>query len=211
MKHVVTYQTKKDKFWVDEAGNAVPYSTLKSREKVAEKVTHDIYFKAIKVAQALVALKAFIKKKVDEAIEAFHADYEGKRTNFKGNYTFTNFNGSIKVEVSVSNPIKFDDMTIQMAKAQLDDFLREGISARNEAVKEMVMDAFSTSRGKMDVKKILALKRYTDRINDSRYSKAMQMIDQAIRRPATATYYRVWALNDEGKYVTIPLSIVDVQ
>jgi hypothetical protein len=73
----------------------------------------------------------------------------------------------------------------------------------------MVMHAFETTRGKMDVKKILALKRYADRISDTRYSEAMKLIDEAIRRPSTATYYKVIVKNEHGQFVYVPLNLID--
>jgi hypothetical protein len=196
--------------WIDESGRVIPFNALKNAEKVNEVVTYDAAIAAAKVSTALRALKVKIGVLLNKAINAFHADYKGKRTEFKGNYTIKNFNDTIKLEVSISNPIQFDDMTIQKARDTLKEFLNDGISAKDATIKEMVLDAFETSRGRLDVKKILALKRYSDRINDSRWKKAMSLIDSAIRRPATAIYYRVWVKNDQGKYESIPLNIADV-
>lgn len=196
--------------WQDEAGNHIMWNQLKQVEKVNETITYNIAKAALKANAQLVKLKAFIVASVQKAIDAFHADYKGKRTAFKGNYTIYNFDQSIKVEVHVSSPIKFDDMLIQKAKDLLDEFLKDGISAKNSYIKDMVLSAFETRRGQMDVKKILALKRYADRITDSRYTDAMQLIDSAIRRPDTATYYRVLVKNDQGKFENIALSIADV-
>ena len=75
----------------------------------------------------------------------------------------------------------------------------------------MILDAFETSRGKLDVKKILSLQRYADRIPHQRYQDAMQLIQSAIRRPATCTYYQIYVRNEQGKYDSIPLSLSDVQ
>lgn len=204
-----TVQTK-EKVWRDEAGNNIPSTHIKPVEKVNEKVTGSIVAKAIKVSEQLTQLKAFIAKQVDEAFEAFRKSYEGKKDDFKGNITIFNFDRSIKVEVRVTDAIQFDDMTIAAAKSKLDEFLRDGIQAKESVIKEMVLDAFSTARGKLDVKKILGLKRYADRIKDVRYSEAMSLIDQAIRRPSSATYYRVWVKTNQGHYEAIPLALADV-
>lgn len=196
--------------WQDEAGNNILFSQLKKVEKVNEKITYNVAKAALKANEQLKKLKVFIASSVKEAIEAFHDEYTGKRTDFKGNYTIYNFNQTIKVEVSVSKPIKFDDLTIQRAKSLLDEFLKDGISGKNAAIKDMVLSAFETTRGKMDVKKIMGLKRYADRVKDAKYTEAMQLIDTAIRRPDTATYYRVWVKNNKGQFENIALSLADV-
>lgn len=196
--------------WIDEAGNTIPFATIKHSEKVNEKQLYDVATAALKASAQLKKLKEFIDAAVAKVVDAFHKDYKGKRKEFKGNYTFFNFNHSIKLEVSVSNPIRFDDLLINEAKQQLDDFLNDGIDTKNITIKEMVMAAFETSRGRLDVKKIMALQRYADRIKDTRYTKAMELISAAIRRPDTATYYRVFIKNDKGQFEHIPLTLADV-
>lgn len=203
-------QQKKGTHWIDEAGNRVAYSSIKKSEKVFEAVTAKIAQKAIKASLTLQALKAFIDANIQIAIAAFHKDYKGKRKEFKGNYTITNFNQTLKVEISVNKPVKFDDLLIQEAKSQLMEFLKDGVSAKHEAIKDMVIDAFETTRGKMDVKKILSLQRYQSRINDKRYTRAMELIAQAQRRPDTAVYYRVSVKDEQNKWKVIPLSLSDV-
>ena len=74
----------------------------------------------------------------------------------------------------------------------------------------MVLSAFETRRGQMDVPKIMALKKWADRIKDERYTEAMKLIDSAIRKPQTATYYTVEVRDEEGKYKNISLSLADV-
>jgi hypothetical protein len=201
---------QKSKVWTDEAGNSIPATHIKSIEKVNEKITASIACQAIKVSQQLAKFKENCEKLVEQAFTAFKKHYQGSKQDFKGNITIFNFDRTIKVEVRVSDAIQFDDLTIMEAKAQLEAFLNDGISAKDAVIKQMVLEAFSTARGKLDVKKILALKRYADRIKDERYEKAMSLIDQAIRRPDSATYYRVWVKAPQGHYEAIPLALADV-
>lgn len=208
--NVIIKQQKKNTDWTDEAGITIPYSQIKKKEKVFEEVTYKAATRALKIHSQLAGFKSYLSTLLQLAIDAFHAEYKGKKTVFKGNYTVYNFDQSIKLDVKVSNPIKFDDMTIQRAKDLLDKFLNSGIKAKNGAIKQMVMDAFETTRGKMDVKKIMGLKKYADRVKDKRYTEAMQLIDRAIRRPSTATYFHVWIRDQEGKYKAVALNIADL-
>ena len=198
-------QTRKDKTWIDETGTEVPFNLIKKKEIVQEDVTYAIAKAAIKQNSLLAKLKASIIALVDKAVAAITKEYSGKKTEFKGNYTLYNFDRSIKVQVKVSQPIKFDDLIIAQAKNLLDEFLGEGISGKNEFIKQIVLSAFETRRGQMDTRKVLGLKRYADRIDDKRYKDAMQLIDEAIRRPESATYYNVWVRDDQGRYEAVHL------
>lgn len=201
---------KRGQSWIDESGTTIPFKMVKNVERVNEDVTFNVAKKALSVSESLVALKQYIKSEVAKAVEAFHAEYNGSRTQFKGNYTIDNFDGSIRVEVNVNSPIRFDDLLIKEAKTELDAFLNEELDSKNAAIKQMVMDAFSTTRGKMDVKKILSLQRYADRVNHPKYTKAMELIGKAQRRPSTVTYYKVSVKNKDGKFESIPLNLADV-
>jgi hypothetical protein len=202
-------QLQKSVFWIDEAGNSISSKDLKKKERVIEQSTGLIVKEAIRANKALVAFHNVLKAQVDRSIQAILSEYSGKKTEFKGNYTLYNFDRSIKIMVKVSQPIKFDEITISQAKAKLDEFLSGGISAKTSFIKQMVMDAFSQQSGNMDTKKVMGLKRYADRINEPLYVEAMKLIDEAIRRPESATYYQVWTRNDEGKYDVVKLNLSD--
>lgn len=207
----MTIKKQKPKsIWTDEAGHSIPWTHIKQVEKINETFTYSIAQKALKVSQQLKQFKADVIAGVETMVAAFHEQYEGKKKEFKGNYTIFNFDRSIKVEINVGSPIKFDDMLIQKAKSVLDGFLKSSIDSKNAFIKDMVLSAFETSRGQMDVKKIMALKKYADRITDKRYTEAMQLIDSAIRKPKSATYYQVWIMDGAGKYENVPLALKDV-
>lgn len=196
-------------FWIDEAGNAVARKDLKKKEKVIEASTGIMVREALKANKALSNFFAVLRVQISRCIDAIQAEYKGKKTEFRGNYTLYNFDRSVKIMVKVSQPIRFDEITIAQAKAKLDEFLSAGITAQNSYIKQMVMDAFSQRSGAMDVKKVMGLKRYADRIKEPVYLEAMQLIDEAIRRPESATYYQVWLRNGEGQYDAVKLNLSD--
>jgi hypothetical protein len=200
----------KQKIWIDEAGTSIPISHIKKHEKVHEKITASLAAHAMKVSDSLAKLKEEFSEKIEAAFKAFIDEQKTIKDTHKGNITVYNFDRSVKIERRNSEPIQFDDMTIQAAKEKLEEFLKDGITAKDQVIKDMVLEAFSTARGKLDVKKILGLKRHADRIKDQRYHEAMKLIDQAIRRPDSATYYRVWIKNERGEYQSIPLDLAAV-
>lgn len=203
-------QQKPGVAWLDESGVSIPYDRITKTERDREKLTAAIAKKATKVSDELTELKQFLVDKCGEAWEQYIKEYKGDKSAHKGNFTFFNFDRSIRIEVNVSEPIKFDDGIIQIAKQKLDAYLNEGITTSNDFIKEIVMSAFETRRGQMDVDKVLALKKYTTRINDERYTECMNLIDQAIRKPASKRYYKISIRNSGGEYVPVILDLAGV-
>lgn len=206
---MVKIQTPKDKFWVDESGLEIPFNRISKAERLIEKNTAKIRKEAIAINAKMVEFKEMVKQLCAEAYEAFMEEKGVKPT--KGNFTFYSFNRDIKVEVSINERIEFDDMTIKAAKAKFDDFLSSNIQSKNEFAKQMVMDAFSTQRkGNLDVKRVLQLTRYESKVNDALFSEAVTLIKEAIRKPDSKTYFRIWEKNKEGAYQLIDLNFSSI-
>lgn len=199
--------TSKDLKWIDESGTVIPFNRITPTEKLFERSTAKILKGALVINKQLSDLKKTIQELSAEAFEAFMKSKEITKES-KGNFTWYNFNRSIKVEVSNSEPIKFDDLTILAAKDYLDQFLNENIESKNEFVKDMIKDAFSTQRnGQLDVKQVLKITKYKVRVGNELFTKACDCIIEAIRRPSSKTYFRIWLKDKNGKYQNIDLNI----
>ena len=132
-------------------------------------------------------------------------DYKAKADR-KGNFTWFNFDRSIKIEVSISERIDFDDLAIKAAKEKLDAFLSESLDSKMEFVKDMVIDAFSTSRGKIDAKKVFQLMKYRSKISHPLFQEAINILSDGIRKPNSKTYFRIWERAENGSYQLIELN-----
>ncbi|MDM8176869.1 DUF3164 family protein [Olivibacter sp. 47] len=206
----IKQQQAKDKVWFDEAGTQIPYNRTTMYERNAERSTFKLATEALKIHEQLAAYKERVRKEAEELYKLFCEENGGKIGKGKGNATFYNFDRSIKVEVSISEAITFDENTIQLAKEKLDEVLSDGLNGAKDFVKPLVMEAFQTSNGKLDTKRVLGLRRYTDRVRDNRYSLAMQLIDKAVRRPDSKTYFRVWVRDSNGQYKDIQLNFASI-
>lgn len=209
MKRVIT-QKSSDSEWIDESGTHIPYNRTTKAERLHERSSARLLKEAQKVNKYLVNFKELVRELSEEAFDAF---MEEKTTNrvTKGNFTWYNFNRSIKIEVSVNEPIVFDDLTITAAKDKFDQFLDQNVESKNAFVKEMITDAFETQRsGKMDVKQVMGLARYEAKIKDALFSEAVKLINEAVRRPRSKTYFRVWLLDDAGQYQNIELNLSSI-
>ena len=199
----------KEKEWKNEAGQMIPVKYIGDLDKKKEKVTANILKGAIDINSRIKGFKTEIAEKCEDvyqkAMEKFDVD---KAT--KGNFTFFNFDRSIKVEVSINDRIDFDDLTIQACKAKLDEFLNENLDSKQEFLKEMVTDAFSTSKGKLDSKKVMSLMRYKGKIKDVLFSEALDLLAESIRRPDSRKYFRVWQRLEDGKYEIVDLNFSSI-
>lgn len=210
MKNTSTYHKSSDSEWIDESGAHIPYSRVTKAERLHERSAQRILKSALVVNKKLIEFKDMIRELSQEAFDAF---MEEKTTNrvTKGNFTWYNFDRSIKIEVSVNEPIQFDDLTIAAAKEKFDQFLDENVQSKNEFVKQMINDAFETQRaGKLDVKQVMGLTRYQNKINDPLFTEAVSLIGEAIRRPKSKTYFRVWLKDETGEYQNVELNLSSI-
>ena len=204
-------QRPKDKVWQDESGTKIPYNRTTQPERLKERAAAKILKEAIYLNTRIAKFKEVVRELCEEAFDAFMAEKEVITKKHKGNFTWYNFNRSIKVEVNVNERIEFDDLTIVAAKEKLDEFLENTIKSKNQFAKDMVLDAFETSRNqKLDVKKVLQLTRHEKRINDPLFSEAVKLINEAVRRPDSKTYFRIWKKDADGSYQNIDLNFSSI-
>ncbi|SCY94361.1 DUF3164 family protein [Flavobacterium caeni] len=202
--------TSKDQTWINETSTHIPFNRTTPVERLHEKHSSRLLKEAVKLNKGLSDFKALIRDLSNEAYEAFMASVKVQKPA-KGNFTWYNFNRTIKIEVSISEPIKFDEMTIAAAKVKLDEFLNLNIESKNAFAKDMAKAAFSTQRsGQLDVKKVLDLIRYKDQVNDPLFSESVELIQKAIRRPESKTYFRIWLKDETGKYNNIDLNLSSI-
>jgi hypothetical protein len=204
-------QTIKDGFWLDEEGKKVDVKRLTPYEKQCEKHAGVIAKQAIVINKQLTEFKERVEKTAKELYQAFLVENNGKpKGKGKGGNTIYNFDRSIKVEVSIGQPITFDDNLIDLAKQKLDEILEDGLQGAKDFIKEWIMGAFETSRGKMDTKRVLGLSKYESRVDDPRYTEAMALIKRAIRRPESKEYFRVWVKGANNQYQDIQLNFSSI-
>lgn len=202
----------KDPVWQDETGMSIPVNRVTKAERLTERKTAQIVKKALDLNKRLTDFKRFIKETAKEIYNAHLKENGGKeKTDYKGNFTFYNFDRSVKVEVNVSEPIEFDDIHIQLAQEKLQEFLENNINADNEFIKQLVLDAFKTRRGKLDTKRVLNLTRYVDKVKDPLFKEAVELINKSIRRRPSRLYFRVFVKDDNGSYQNIDLNLSSVE
>lgn len=208
--------SKKTKQWIDENGLVIPVSRVTPLEKKVERYTNKLLRDAERINKMLSEFKDEVSDRTQELwyeslLEAGLDDETIAEK--KGNHTIYNFDRSIKIEVSVSERIDFDDALIVAAKEKFDEFLGQNTTGIDEMIRQLIMDAFSTYRGKLDAKKIMSLVRYKSKISERRYPNfhaAVSLIEESIRRPDSRRYFRIWKRNQTGEYENIDLNFSSI-
>jgi len=204
-------QTSKNETWVDESGTRIPYKRVTKSERLMEVHSARLAKDALAVNARLIAFKKEIKQLCEEAEQAFLDENKIKRdAKFKGNYTWYNFDRSIKIERSVNEALQYDDQTIMAAKEILHEFLGSSIESDKDFVKDMVISCFDNKSGKLDPKKTGPLFRYEERAKEPRLTEACKLIKKAERRPDSKVYYRVSVKDVAGAYEAIELNFSNI-
>lgn len=208
----VKQQKPSDKTWFDEQGNGVPFNRLTKFEKNKEATIGKLAKEALAISNKLLHFKATIKAAIEQMHLEMLADNEAspQKGKGKGNRTFYLFDRSVKVEVNINEPIRFDEEYIKLAKNELDIMLAEELGETADWLKGIITDAFEKNRGELDTDKVLSLKKHASRTTNARFHKAMGYIDKAINRPTSKAYYSVSIRNAEGKYELVQLNIAAI-
>lgn len=204
------------KKWIDETGLELPAARILPIEKLREKAADTLLKKAEIVQKRLVAMKGEFEEKCNEvwldSLRDAGADAE-KIAAKKGNHTWYNFDRSIKIERSISERIDFDDALIAAAKEKFDTFLSENTTGTDEVIRILITDAFSTTRGQLDAKKVMSLIRHRQRIDADKYPNihaVVDLIEQSIRRPDSKMYFRISKRDDSGRYHNVDLNFSSI-
>lgn len=129
---------------------------------------------------------------------------------WKGNFTFYNFDRSLKVEVNVNETIQFDEALIAAARECLDSFITKNVQGTDEVVRTLINSAFHNTKGGLDSKKVLSLLKYRQKIKAGEFQKALNLIEESISRPSSKKYFRVWAKDADGKYQNVDLNFSSI-
>lgn len=207
---IIKKQQLKDKVWITEDKITIPVNRLTETEKIAETNAYKIAQAALKINEQLGEFKANIIELCGEVYEKSLKETETDGKDRKGNYTWYNFDRSIKIEIAISERIDFDNLLIDAAREKLNTFLNQHLNGSDDFFKQIVQSAFETSKGRLDAKKVLSLKRHKDRTTNALYHEAMDLIDQSIRRPESKTYFRVYVKDTDGKYKNIELNFSNI-
>ncbi len=200
----------KEKEWIDEQGHKVPAIHVGKHLKLAEQGAAKLLKEAIFISKRMNAYKLLIDEISNSVIEATAKSFKGRKPTEKGNYTWFNFDRSVKIEVSISDRIVFDDILIQMCKEKLFAYIDKTLTSNEIFIKSIVQNAFATSKGKLDANKVINLTRYRKDIEHEDFQEALNLLESSIRRPSSTKYFKIYERNADGSYQFINLNFSSI-
>lgn len=201
------------KAWKDETGLEIPANRITKSEKMREAATEKLLKKADKLNRLLAEFKDEFIETSDEVYATILEENGAKASDRKGNFIFHNFDRSVKVETDVQDRIVFDDAMIAVAKQHFDEFLTSNTSGIDSMIRELINDAFNSTRGKLDTRKVMSLVKYRSRIPADKYPQfhaAINAIEKGMSRPSSKRYFRISQRDTEGKYNAIDLNFSSI-
>ncbi len=204
---------KTGKPWRDETGIEIPFNRISKVEQTKEMFSGRLYKSAMKINDSLkqfMTLISVANDEVNSAIDMENMIFNKKFKPTKGNFTWFNFDRSIKIEVTINATVKFDEAKIAAARELFDSFIDKNVQGTDDIVRQLINSAFANSNGGLDAKKVLSLLKYRTKIKDKQFQAALDLIQDSISRPSSKKYFRVWVKNEDGAYQNIELNFSSI-
>lgn len=202
--------TKAPKTWTDHTGLEIPVSRISKLEKLKERNAKKLMNAVSKCKTQLKATKELAVELTNDIYKMFLEDNGLTELDRKGNFSWFSFDRTFKIELKSNAQIVFDDLEIEACKSKLMTFIDNHIAAtdpKDQFIKQIVLSAFETSRGKLDYKKVLSLKSYKDKVKNKRFDEALEHLDKASKVVGSKEYMLFYVLGENKKYQPISLNI----
>ncbi len=195
-------------YMTNEKGYLIPLDKVKPVDKLRDETVKQIIDIGHELNLAMTAAKAHIFKLFTDFVDLSAQEYSVELGGKKGNTTLYSFDGRLKVQIAVSDHIRFDER-LQVAKQLIDECIADWSTGSNDNIKVLINNAFQVDKeGKISTTRVLGLRRLD--INDDKWLNAMQAIGDSIQITDTKEYIRLYRRNAEGQYQQIPLDFANV-
>ena len=191
-------------YMTDHRGARVPVSKIKPQKIEENALVHDIVRRASELSGELSVFKQDALANVAAFRELVAEQYNATLGGKKGNMTLSSFDGTLQVQVAISESITFGP-ELEAAKALIDSCVRRWSEGTNDNIKVLIEHAFQVNKaGKIDTARVLGLRQLE--FDDPEWNQAMDAVTDAIRITGSKTYLRIYERDPETE-VTKPISL----
>lgn len=193
-------------YWEDAQGNLIPEKKVKPKHKAEDKLVRELFDAALAQYAAMRELRGRIFGEVDEFMELLRESYgvEG-RGGKKGNLELTTYNGEFKVKVQVSDRLTLGEEVLP-AQELVEACVADWSQGASDNLVSLVRKAFQADdSGALNIKRLLSLRDLE--INDPRWQRAMEALNDAIHVSSSKRLARFYRRNAEGGYEPVPLDM----
>lgn len=176
-------------YMADAKGNLTPIELVKPQHQLEDETVRKVMGFALALSDQVRRFKAHTYEDLGAFDELLAQEYDLKKGGPKGNRTYQSFDGLMKIEVRVNDLIDFGP-ELQTAKALLDECLKEWSEDARAEVRALITNTFNTEKeGQVNRALLFTLLRME--VQEPRWNRAMEAIQQAIRVVGSRTYYRI--------------------
>ncbi|WP_417883065.1 DUF3164 family protein [Vibrio rumoiensis] len=202
---MMTQTTVPAGYMKDRKGRLVPENLVEAHDLEMDAFVKFLANKAREQQEMLRKFKADSFAECHAFLELLGEKYDRKLGGEKGNVTFSSYDGSTQVQISVQSTLVFGP-ELQVAKELIDECLSDWSEGANDNLKVVVNDAFDVDKeGNLNTGRILSLRRIA--IDDIRWLNAMKAISDSMLVASTKPYLRFKERDEQGKMVNISLDI----
>lgn len=200
--------TKKTKTYTDKDGREIPSGYLHKIDKDKHAAAIKIHKKASEISKRMADFKSLVFEIADDLYERTLTEKKIKlRDNSKGGYSITTIDKAIKVEITISETIAFDDR-IDIAQKLINEYLEDKTKGSDAELSILINEAFRTTRGRLDTRRILNLMKL--QIKHQKWVKAMELIKESMSTRDSKRYIRVWERAENGEYKPVKLDFASI-
>lgn len=209
IRHKTHLYTIPEGYMRDGSGRLVPTDLISDIDKMRDDLVQEIVLKAQDTSHILKQFKTQTMDDINAFVELSAEKYGAKLGGQKGNLTLMSFDGTYKIQRSISEKLVFDER-LQIAKELVDVcILRWSESSRPE-VKALIEHAFQTDKqGNINTARIFSLMKLE--IKDPEWVLAMQAIKESIQVSGSKSYLRIYKrIDNTDNYQPISLNIAEI-
>lgn len=195
-------------FMEDAKGRLTPLDMVKPVDLLEDQMVRTVIGYADELNKQIARFRGHCFSDIAAFLDLLAENYGvTKFGGAKGNMSFTTYGGLMKVQVSIADQFTFG-AELQIAKALIDECINEWSSDARSEIRVLVDHAFEPrQQGKVNAEAILSLRRV--KIEDERWLRAMQAINDALNVEGSKTYLRFYRRASTGhawEHVTINLA-----
>lgn len=206
--------------WKDHKGNEIPTYAINPVLKCEEKHSIRIAKAALETEKALRKVVSLVRAAYEEVYSAKLLDAKIKENKAPADgMTINSFDNTVEVKVTKPDSITFDSTYTSIVKEKFDAYFNSfEDSEAVQFLREIVSDLLYSPTGRIDMNKVLRLRKHRDRISNSKklsknaslFIEAVDLFDKAIRsKPGTMGIY-ISIKDENGTFRRIPLKYMDV-
>jgi len=206
--------------WKDHKGNEIPTYAINPVFKCEEKHSQRIAKASLRAEKALREVVQLTRAAYDEVYKAKILDAKIKEHKPPSDgMSISSFDNTIEIKITKPENVFFDTTYTSLVKEKFDAYFNSFEDSEAVAfLRDVVSDLLYSPGGKVDMSKVLKLRKHRDRIQNTKrlsenaplFIEAVDLFDKAIRtKPGSMGIY-IDIKDEKGVSRRIPLKYTDV-